>query len=150
MQRLKGLPRMMHITHYGKELLIIDNYKYVYDSCLFNCLLDVIRWGDWETVLPQMVLQGFNFENAVDELILNIKDPGHFSWMVYWFCLPPRSTIRSFEELSQSSAGNEIKTECLMIIRKCKNWDDFYFQLRIDSVFRKNMNEKIIAEGIKQ
>ena len=145
MHGLMGLPKKAHIiSDQWFDLHVNDNLVSSH-TYLMRWIIGVVKHGDWEVVLPQLISQGFKFEAVKEECILNLQDTkkcvGIF-WSLY-------KSHYNWSEITQFTSGSEAREISHLLIKKietCKNWNQLKKMIRHGNIFNRFLANKIMDE----
>ena len=101
-------------------------------------------WGGWKKALPQLIQGGFKFEAFVEQCVAELDDPKQLVRLLYYnycpdFLLDPDEVVKFGKSPLAGRMAEIIKKQILT----CKNWDQFYDEMKVKSKFNRYMKCKI-------
>ena len=141
MNQIITLPKTAHITWGIYEDLIIKNHKVQNSKGLLGWALDVITFGNWQESLSQMISQGVKFGAFIAQCVAETKDYEKFARSTTW-CYKWHG-IDKHRDFTDILTLKEITNEIGKMISICKNWDQFYSIMNLESNFQKKTISRI-------
>ena len=141
MYKIKGLPKTALIEMKWCNMRIKDQ-QVVEHGGMMSWIMGTIILDSWQKALTQMIQQGFKIGAVIDECISDLRKPERIKTILCWYYVEDME----LEKLSSSTAGLSIGEEIIKKLETCKTWNQFYIEMRMDSVFQKKMKKKIEME----
>ena len=147
MQPLVGLPRTGHIQC-NFTTLKIENHIVQNIHGLLDWTLEAVSWGGWDIILPQLIRQEFKIGGVIEQCVKDLQDHKKQNILFGQFSKEPNDEMKNWEEKSAPPQVEEFFAEIITRLKNCKNWDDFYDVINMNSKFRKEMRDKM-EQGVK-
>ena len=137
MEKIVTLPKTAHIKCNTCNGLKIVNHRVENRQSFLGWMCNGVH--DWDTVLPQLIRQGFHFGAVIDECISDLQDVTKFAHVINWTHGYSSDYSKMF---SKSMAGRRLATEFIQKLLACKNWNDLHNVINPDGDFQKYMSRK--------
>ena len=140
MEKIRGLPRSAHIQGDNIRDLEIVNNRVVTKYGLLYWMIHAIKHDRWLNVLSQMIQQGFRFDGFIEECMDDLDDPEKFAILINEYDTKAYSwTIIELLKIAKGVHGNKIKSEFVIKLKTCKNWDQFFYAMNWNGSFVKKI-----------
>ena len=131
MNELVTLPKTARIV-LEWDVVIIKDHKVTNPEGLMPWILAAIKNDDWNSMLMQMISQGFIFDAVMEQGIKEMQDPVKFSHVLHYFY---NALSERHEKFAVSEKGVQISDTITKKFHIWKTWDQFYNEIKLDSDF---------------
>ena len=96
----------------------------------------------WKKILPQLIAQGFRFEVFVERCISELDNQPPLKSYLNYSYYPDFPFYHATTQFLSSPAAREIVQIIKKQMETCKNWDQFYDEMKAKSKFNRYMKCK--------